>query len=300
MNYDGGTETRSYNAMFQLTGISGLGQNITYNFPAGSNNGKIASQYDAVSGETVSYQYDSLNRLISASAAGWSQSYSYDGFGNLTNRVGSGAAVGNNPTPADPATNRLVNAAYDANGNMLSTGNVYDVENRLMQAAMAGGTIQYAYDGQNKRIWQGSFTNSGDPQMLMLETVSMFGADGQLAATYSTQPGFNNTTNPVGITFAQVVQRVYFGRKLIKWVDAAYAAHNAVQDRLGSVGKYYPYGEERNSPPLANDQVKFATYTRDAATGNDYADQRYYGSTFGRFMSPDPYKDRRNAFFGET
>ena len=111
MNYDGGTETRSYNAMFQLTGISGLGQNITYNFPAGSNNGKIASQYDAVSGETVSYQYDSLNRLISASAAGWSQSYSYDGFGNLTNRVGSGAAVGNNPTAADPATNRLVNAA---------------------------------------------------------------------------------------------------------------------------------------------------------------------------------------------
>jgi len=37
MTYNGGTETRSYNTMFQLTNISGLGQNITYNFPAGSN-----------------------------------------------------------------------------------------------------------------------------------------------------------------------------------------------------------------------------------------------------------------------
>ena len=35
--------------------------------------------------------------------------------------------------------------------------------------------------------------------------------------------------------------------------------------------------------------MKFATYTRDAATGLDYADQRYYASQFGRFMSADPY-----------
>ena len=64
-----------------------------------------------------------------------------------------------------------------------------------------------------------------------------------------------------------------------------------IQDRLGSVGKYYPYGEERNSPQLPNDQVKFATYTRDSATGNDYADQRYYyTSVLGRFMTADPYR----------
>src|SRR5579872_7613381 len=43
----------------------------------------------------------------------------------------------------------------------------------------------------------------------------------------------------------------------------------------------------RQSPQLPNDQVKFATYTRDSATGNDYADQRYYTSTLGRFMIVD-------------
>ena len=34
--------------------------------------------------------------------------------------------------------------------------------------------------------------------------------------------------------------------------------------------------------------MKFGTYTGDSATGNDYADQRYYTSTLGRFMTPDP------------
>ena len=38
--------------------------------------------------------------------------------------------------------------------------------------------------------------------------------------------------------------------------------------------------------------MKFATYTRDSATGNDYADQRYYTSVLGRFMTPDRYESR--------
>jgi RHS repeat-associated protein len=61
-------------------------------------------------------------------------------------------------------------------------------------------------------------------------------------------------------------------------------------DRLGSVpapgSRYYPYGEESNPP--ANNADKFATYYRDA-TGLDYADQRYYASTLGRFLTADPY-----------
>ena len=42
------------------------------------------------------------------------------------------------------------------------------------------------------------------------------------------------------------------------------------------------------NPP--NDQEKFATYTRDAATGLDYANQRYYSSVIGRFTRPDPFE----------
>jgi RHS repeat-associated protein len=60
-------------------------------------------------------------------------------------------------------------------------------------------------------------------------------------------------------------------------------------DRLGSRdgNGYFPYGEERGTP-TTNDTYKFATYWRDS-TGLDYADQRYYASSFGRFLTPDPY-----------
>jgi RHS repeat-associated protein len=279
MSYNGGTETRTYNSMLQLTQLvnttPGQNLNITYTFPSG-NAGKITSQTDNLSGETISYQYDSLNRLIQGSASTWSQTYSYDGFGNLTNRVGTGAALGTNPTPADPATNRLTGASYDANGNMLSFGNAYDVENRLSQAN--SGAAQYFYDGKNKRIWQGTFTNCSGDWCLTSDQVSMFGIDGKLIGTYTPSGG-------TSLTFASTAQRVYFAGKLIR--QGFTGSQNVVQDRLGSVGKYYPYGEDRAGAP--NDQVKFATYTRDTATGNDYADQRYYANTSGRFTSPDPY-----------
>jgi len=107
----------------------------------------------------------------------------------------------------------------------------------------------------------------------------MFGADGKLAVSYTPTPNWTNSTSQATITFTGST-RVYFAGKLIKQ-----GGSNVAQDRLGSVGKYYPYGEERNSPPLANDQVKFASYTRDSATGLDYADDdsSFYSAPFGRF-----------------
>jgi RHS repeat-associated protein len=59
------------------------------------------------------------------------------------------------------------------------------------------------------------------------------------------------------------------------------------QGRLGSIGKFFPYGQERTA--TANGTEKFATYTRDAETGLDYAQNRYHSSGDGRFLNPDPY-----------
>jgi RHS repeat-associated protein len=64
-----------------------------------------------------------------------------------------------------------------------------------------------------------------------------------------------------------------------------------MRDRLGSSrtggSKYFPYGEEQQV--TAQDKDKFATYYRDGTTGLDYAQNRYYANTLGRFTSPDPY-----------
>jgi len=71
--YDGFSETRSYNNVLQLTGISTLFSNSTYMnmgyvYANGQNNGRITQSVDNVAGETVTYTYDVLNRLIAAAA----------------------------------------------------------------------------------------------------------------------------------------------------------------------------------------------------------------------------------------
>ena len=73
----------------------------------------------------------------------------------------------------------------------------------------------------------------------------------------------------------------YFGGKLIK-NPSGYV----YPDRLGSVGKFYPYGIERPSA-TTNGKEKFTGYFRDADTGNDYAINRYMTPGMGRFITPD-------------
>jgi len=143
-----GIESRSYNSMGQLTGIGYSGSlNMTYTYSATQNNGKIVSQTDNLGGEQVTYVYDSLKRLTSATAAGWNQSFVYDPFGNLTDKNGTNSWHG----VPDATTNRL--GSVDANGNALQSpaGAIlgYDAENRLITAA---GTTLYAYDAQNNLL----------------------------------------------------------------------------------------------------------------------------------------------------
>ena len=73
-------------------------------------------------------------------------------------------------------------------------------------------------------------------------------------------------------------------------------------DRLGSVRarvgryqttwfvdkrySYFPYGQERGTES-PNDTFKFATYWREGVL--DDAQQRWYGSKWGRFTTADPY-----------
>jgi uncharacterized protein RhaS with RHS repeats len=110
-------EQRQYDTMRRLTSLRIGGGvpmlNVAYNYTAGYSPGKITSMTDSVASQTVSYSYDSLNRLASASATGgsaWSQTYSFDGFGNLTGN-------GNWTQGVNAANNQISTVSYDANGN---------------------------------------------------------------------------------------------------------------------------------------------------------------------------------------
>jgi RHS repeat-associated protein len=52
-------------------------------------------------------------------------------------------------------------------------------------------------------------------------------------------------------------------------------------------GEFRPFGAELD-PGNTSNRFKFTGKERDAESGLDYMDARYYGSSMGRFMSPDP------------
>jgi hypothetical protein len=163
---DGGT--RTYNALGQVTQMTtpdanGLPVTRTYTYSPTQNNGQITSMVE--NGESITYQYDALNRLVNASGSGWAQGHEYDGFGNLLRKTGTGAM----PFMVDAYTNRLNLAGYgyDANGNLgsmpMAGGTLtmgYDVDNRLATVGYPGsgwgsaGDEFYGYAPDNKRVFK--------------------------------------------------------------------------------------------------------------------------------------------------
>jgi YD repeat-containing protein len=136
------TETRSYNSRMQLTRLTVSGTlDHEYRFSDTQNNGRITQRKDWVSGEEITYQYDSLNRLISAVTTGpeWGQSFGYDGFGNLLSQTVTKGSAPMLSINVNASTNRITTSgfSYDANGNLTAmpflTMN-YDIENRRRES----------------------------------------------------------------------------------------------------------------------------------------------------------------------
>ncbi len=289
-------ETRTYNARLQLTrltvnndpsaAVTYPNVDLGYIYSPTQNNGRIVQSEDYVSGEEVNYSYDSLNRLILAETTGsqWGQSFSYDGFGNLTSEQAAKGTAYSANFNYNATTNRIATAGYqyDANGNltaMPNAGMTYDIENRLAQATQTvNGTELYGYGLGNRRVWKQSADGT--------EEFYLYGPGGEKLGTY--------TVMSSGYFFFQEKKTdVYFRQQLI-WEGPLASGTGAggalVLDRLGTAvvkdGQkyaYFPYGE-----PRVGTGDHFATYQRDA-TGFDYALNRYYSNVAGRFLTPDPY-----------
>src|SRR6185312_774653 len=148
----------------------------------------------------------------------------------------------------------------------------------------------FAYDPAGRREWKligpDQFYTTGANN----DEFYMYDMAGHRVGTYK----YTATINPPQGYFAATERDYWFGSRLIyRWTPTGAGA--VLQDRLGSVradsgtaSDFYPYGEEKGTA-TANDRVKFGTYRRDANTGLDYAEQRYYSSAMGRFLRPDPY-----------
>ncbi|MBX9602969.1 MAG: hypothetical protein K2X35_18335 [Bryobacteraceae bacterium] len=221
-----------------------------------------------------------MKRLISATASGsmtLAQTYGYDGFGNLLSKTGSGNGGGGGPVSAsyliNPATNRPF-SGHTAAG--LPTSGGFDNDNRMISTLSTSGYSEYfAYSPSGKRVWNQGMRPIDPFTEETVQEVWFWSPQGQRLAQVGA---------PV---FAFKEANLYHGGKLVGQYNSAGAHVLKTSDRLGSFGKYYPYGEERN--PTGASGEKFATYFHDNVVGLNYADQRWHANS-GRFLTPDPYQ----------
>jgi RHS repeat-associated protein len=162
----------------------------------------------------------------------------------------------------------------------------YDEANRIGSASpTSGGTEYYGYAPDNNRVYRLKADGT--------EGWTFYGARGEKLMTEMAMVGpYQNYTvqgAPMGTWYFQWgagTPLMWFGGRLI-----SEGGKPVYSGRLGtnraSGGRFYPYGEEISS--TADDRTKFGTYNRDGFTGLDYADQRFYASSYGRFNTSDPY-----------
>jgi RHS repeat-associated protein len=256
----------------------------SYDQGAGKNNGDVVQITNGRdSTRTTAYTYDQVNRLSTAqtpSAPTWGDSYTYDAWGNLTQKtVTKGTAetmsllVNSNNQIYSPAF------TYDAAGNVTydtSVHMVYDAEGRMNPSS---GTT-YTYDGDGRRVEK---------------------SDGTV---YWVDDNFHPLS--IGTTSGSLTKDfVFLGDKRVAFVSlSAGNVYYYLSDQIGSTavigsgdGKtiqweadYFPFGAERQVfTSSVNNIYQFTGYEYDSDTQYNYALARFDAGRWGRFLTPDPY-----------
>ncbi len=287
------TESTAYNNRLQPTSITvGPLVSLGYAYGTSNNNGNVQSQTITAPGLslTQSYGYDWLNRLTGMNeTSGWSETFSYDPYGNRTGGSSSSAYMPLQIPTINAQTNKIsaANHSYDAVGNLtqglgadgLVKTYTYDADNRLM--TFNGSAATYSYDGDGRRVKKvvGSAT-----------TVFVYDARGQMVAEYS-----NQAPPTSGGTSYVTADHLGSTRLVTDSTGTVIARHD-----------YAPFGEEITSVIGGRGGVtgygvdeglrqKFTGKERDSESGLDYYLAKYYGSNMGRFMSPDDGTEHDSA-----
>jgi RHS repeat-associated protein len=189
-----------------------------------------------------------------------------------------GQVATRNHRAAEPTPHRAYqdHARYDANGNMTQMPLMtmsYDVANRMVSSDHSSqGVTTYRYNHANQRIYMKTGTKI---------SYFLYGPGGERLLEMEEQCG-GNCWN-----YQETQRWIYFaGRKMFSKTGTTLKA--ITPNRLASEAKHFPYGET-DGPPPADTKDYFATYRRDT-TGLDYAWNRYYSPTMGRFTTADPYE----------
>jgi RHS repeat-associated protein len=267
---------------------------LIYDFHLG--NGDNGNVYGITNNRDISrsqaFTYDPLNRLLSAQNAGtdctqklpdghtayWGNSYVYDAWGNLNQKLVTKCSAENLSVTVS-ANNQLQGGyAYDVAGNMMRDNNgknyVYDAENRI--AGAVGFT--YTYDADGNRVEKVNGT-TGTLYWYMTPGIV---AESDLLGNLQSEYVFFDGERVARKDIPENNVSYYFSDHL---KTAA-----LISDSVGNIqseSDYYPWGGELQFSNNDPNHYKFTGKERDAETGLDYFGARYYSNGLGRFVTPD-------------
>jgi RHS repeat-associated protein len=247
-----------------------------------SGDGDVTSSTDTVNGNWT-YVYDDLNRISSAVGNnGQGCSWDYDRYGN---RWHQNTHSGSCPAPQysfNGNGNRIDGFSYDAAGNLLSDGThnySYDAENRII--SVNPGPTTYVYDAEGRRF---SKTTGG------VATETIYDRIGN--------PRYRGNFGPSEIFVAEMHVGTYninsahtdtvFNYDFSDWLGTERARINLSASVCETIASL-PFGDNQTITGTCPDlsPLHFTGKERDTESNLDMFGARYYGSSLGRFMTPD-------------
>ena len=280
----------------------------SYNISSYQANGNISAFTDQQNGTWSSIAYDNLNRLTSATQTinGTAQNmcWGYDSFGNRTSQTIT-AGLCTPPSPPPTYTNNQVpGLSYDASGDVWNDGTnqyLYDAEGRVCAVKYSVLTLpammQYIYDAEGERVAKGTISTwSCDTSSNgFTETAGYaLGPNGEQVAEVDGQGNWTHTN-----VFAAGELLATYDPQGVHFHFSDWLGSRRIQtDFAGNPEAGYqnlPFGEmvpDNQTHLLGATEHHFTGKERDSESGLDYFGSRYYGSSMGRFMSPDDGSDQ--------
>ena len=309
-----------YNAMGQPTAWS-LGNTLETNFDYNSLNsrllqiqtgsllelnyvydpaGNVTTIQDDTRDETLSYDYDSLDRLVtfdmdSAFGQDDQRAYSYSPTGNITSKSYYSATTwltdtySYNANLQPHAVRSLSNGwsfDYDSNGNMTTRSDgsgaylqEFDVENRLVAITntLTLSVTRFVYDGSGARV----MTIEPDSSSTIF-VGEHYEVEGSTTRSYYYLGG------------QRIAMRVDDGQSSdVFWFHSDHlGSTSTLSDITGnevvtSTARFYPYGEYRVTPTSDLTDKGFTGHAQNDEVALIYMRARYYVPGIGRFASAD-------------
>ncbi|MFA5337353.1 MAG: RHS repeat-associated core domain-containing protein [Candidatus Omnitrophota bacterium] len=249
---------------------------------------------------TINYSYDALGRLIqekrTSSISPYQITYSYDAAGNRLTKNQSGTVTNYiynqlNELTKETTGSKYTNYYYDLNGNLVketpNSGNsvsyYYDSLNRLNKVTGPNLNEIYKYDGTGNRA---QISSSG-----IITNFLYDGSNAIIERNVSQATNRSYVRNPgVGGGISGIIKRSAPSTSDMYY---HYDAQGSVTETSNpssvklNAYVYDSFGSIVKSTATTPNNRQFLTKEQDK-TGLVYFGKRYYNSSIGRFITPDP------------